>query len=77
MDEAAAQVFIFFLAGFETTATTMMFALFEMCSEPSIRDRAKEEVVDVLQKHDGKLTYDAINDLHYLDMVVLGNEPSC
>lgn len=50
----------------------MMFALFEMCMNPCIQERARNELIEVLQKHDGKLTYDAINDLQYLEMVVLG-----
>lgn len=50
-----------------------MFALFEMCMNHSIQDRARKELMEVLQNHDGKLTYDAINDLQYLDMVVQGN----
>jgi hypothetical protein len=37
-----------------------------------IQDRLREEIDDVLQKHDGKLTYDSIQEMEYLDKVVSG-----
>lgn len=72
MDEAAAQAFIFFLAGFETTSTTISFALFEMTLNGDIQNRARKEVMDVLRRHDGNLSYEAVMELHYVETVVLG-----
>lgn len=72
MDEAAAQAFIFFLAGFETTSTTISFALFEMTLNVDIQDRARREVMDVLRRYDGNLSYEAVMELHYVETVILG-----
>lgn len=72
MDEAAAQAFIFFLAGFETTSTTISFALFEITANPEIQERARAEVERVMKKHGGQLTYEATMELHYLETVILG-----
>lgn len=72
MNEAAAQAFILFLAGFETTSTTISFALFEMTINEKIQNRARHEIKEVLNRHDGKLTYDSIMELHYLETVILG-----
>lgn len=72
MNEIAAQAFIFFLAGFETTSTTISFALLEMALNPSIQERARSELADVLNKHENKLTYDAVGELQFLETVVLG-----
>ncbi|RZC32690.1 cytochrome P450 6a2, partial [Asbolus verrucosus] len=71
LDEAAAQAFIFFLAGFETTSTTISFALFEMAQNEGIRNKARTEISKVLEKHGGKLTYDAVMEMHYVDTVIL------
>ena len=56
MNSLAAQVFVFFVAGFETSSTTMMFCLYELSLHQDIQDRLREEIDVVLQKHDGKLT---------------------
>nr|UUB32683.1 cytochrome P450 CYP6BS2 [Dendroctonus valens] len=69
MDEAAAQAFIFFLAGFETTSTTTSFALFEMARCPQIQQRAREEALRIIAQHGGEITYEGLLEMKYLDMI--------
>lgn len=70
--EIAAQVFVFFVAGFETTSTTTSFALFELAKNQDAQDKLIAEVDAVLLKHGGKVTYEAAMDMKYMDMVVHG-----
>ncbi|XP_018576951.1 probable cytochrome P450 6a13 [Anoplophora glabripennis] len=70
MDEAAAQCFVFFLAGFETSSTTMTFALYEMAQHQDVQDRVREEIKTVLAKHDGQVTYDSLSELKYMKQVI-------
>ncbi|XP_018577090.1 probable cytochrome P450 6a14 isoform X2 [Anoplophora glabripennis] len=70
MDKAAAQCFVFFLAGFETSSTTMTFALYELAQHQDIQDRVREEIKTVLAKHDNKMTYDSLSELKYLKQVI-------
>jgi hypothetical protein len=72
MDSLAAQAFVFFLGGFETSSTTMMFCMYELSLHQDMQDRVREEIDDVLQKHDGKITYESIQEMEYLDKVVSG-----
>ena len=72
MDELAAQVFIFFIAGFETSSTTMSFCLYELALNPDIQRRVQDEIDSVLQKHDGNITHEAILQMEYLDKTVAG-----
>lgn len=72
LDEAAAQAFIFFLAGFETTSTTISFALFEMAQNDSIQAKARQEVRKILGKYEGNVCYEAVMEMEYLEMVISG-----
>jgi len=72
MDELAAQVFIFFIGGFETSSTTMSFCLYELAINPDIQQLVQDDIDNVLQKHDGEITYEAIQQMEYLDKTVAG-----
>lgn len=72
LDEIASQSFIFFIAGFETSSSTMMFCLFELAKRPDLQSKAREHIQSVLKKHDGHLTYEALMEMDYLDKVVNG-----
>jgi cytochrome P450 family 6 len=72
MDSLAAQAFVFFLAGFETSSTTMAFCMYELSLHQDIQERVREEIDIVLNKHNGEITYEAIQEMEYLDKVVSG-----
>jgi hypothetical protein len=72
MNCLAAQAFGFYFAGFETSSTTMAFCLYELSLHQDIQDRVRAEIDVVLQRHDGKLTYEGIQQMEYLDKVVSG-----
>nr|WET52687.1 cytochrome P450 [Phaedon brassicae] len=69
MEEAAAQAFIFFLAGFETTSTTISFALYEMSMNAEIQEKARREVKELIKSHGG-LTYECLMEMKYLETVI-------
>jgi hypothetical protein len=75
MNSLAAQAFVFFAAGYETSSTTMTFCLYELSLHQDIQNRLREEIDVVLLKHDGKLTYEGIQEMEYLDKVVSGKAP--
>lgn len=72
VEQAAAQAFVFFIAGFDTSSTTMQFALYEMSLNNEIQKKAREEIESVISRHGGQLTYEALQQMEYLDMVVAG-----
>ncbi|XP_011862719.1 PREDICTED: probable cytochrome P450 6a14 [Vollenhovia emeryi] len=65
----ASQAFVFFLAGFETSSTTISNALYELALNQKIQDKLREEIDEVYTKFDGNLVYDTIKKMDYLDKV--------
>ncbi|XP_030745865.1 probable cytochrome P450 6a21 isoform X1 [Sitophilus oryzae] len=70
VDEIIAQCFVFFVAGFETSSTTMSFALLELSQNQDVQDRLRKENEEVLEQHGGNVTYNAVMSMEYLDKVV-------
>ncbi|KAL1382849.1 hypothetical protein pipiens_013188 [Culex pipiens pipiens] len=70
MRELAAQCFVFFLAGFETSSSTMTFCLYELALNPDVQYRLREEIKEALNEGGGHLTYEALMKMDYLDRVV-------
>ncbi|XP_077285884.1 putative cytochrome P450 6a14 isoform X4 [Arctopsyche grandis] len=70
MMQLAAQVFVFFIAGFETSSTTASFALYELALNPDVQKTLTDEIDDILAKHDGKITYDSLGEMTYLTKVI-------
>jgi cytochrome P450 len=69
-----AQAFVFLTAGYETSSSTLNFVLYVLARHPEIQYSLRKEILQVLSKHDGKLTYDSIQSMLYLDRVVSGEE---
>ncbi|XP_044261525.1 probable cytochrome P450 6a23 [Tribolium madens] len=70
LDEITAQCFVFFIAGFETSSTTMTFALYELSKNQELQEKVRTEIETVLAKYDGKITYEAIQDMKYMNQVL-------
>lgn len=72
-DDLTAQCFVFFLAGFESSAVLSSFTAHEICANPDVQSKLIEEIDGVVNSLNGKkLTYDVIQRMKYLDMVVSG-----
>ncbi|EDW00887.1 cytochrome P450 6A1 [Drosophila grimshawi] len=68
-NQIAAQAFVFFLGGFETSSSTMGFALHLLALHPEVQQRGREEVQQVFAKHK-ELNYEALRDLKYIKQIV-------
>ncbi|CAG9573461.1 unnamed protein product [Danaus chrysippus] len=64
----AAQVFIFFVAGFETSSSASSFLLHMLAYHPDVQEKCRKEVDEVLKNYGGKLSFDAVKDMKYLEM---------
>lgn len=73
LQEMAANAFVFFVAGFETSATTMSFCLYEVAKNQEIQRKIQEEIDSVLSEHNGQITFDSINEMRYLESCISGS----
>jgi cytochrome P450 len=75
-DDIAAQVLAFLVVGLDTTSTLLSFASHQLAVHPEIQNRLQEEIDETLHEHGGKFTYEALNSMKYLGMVMSG-ETAC
>lgn len=68
-DEMIAQCVSFFLAGYDSTASTLSFAAYELALNPDIQDRLIAEI-DEITTQKGELNYDAVTEMKYLANVI-------
>jgi cytochrome P450 family 6 len=71
-DLFVAQALTFLVAGYESSASTMSFSLYELAMHPEIQQSLRAEILQVLSEQDGQLTYDSMRDMSYLERVVSG-----
>lgn len=67
LNEIAAQVFVFFVAGYETSATSLAYCLLELAKQPELQKRLQREIDCVLEKHNGQLTYESLAEMKFMD----------
>ncbi|KAM3961509.1 cytochrome P450 6B7-like [Aphomia sociella] len=63
----AAQVFVFFAAGFETSSSATSFTLHQLAYHQEVQKKVHQEIDTVLAKHNYKLSYDSIKEMRYLE----------
>lgn len=74
INEIAAQMYVFLVAGFETTATALSLTLYELARHQDIQSRLREEIEEVIANYgeNGELSFEAMQKMKYLDQVISG-----
>nr|XP_012145775.1 PREDICTED: cytochrome P450 9e2-like isoform X1 [Megachile rotundata]XP_012145776.1 PREDICTED: cytochrome P450 9e2-like isoform X1 [Megachile rotundata]XP_012145777.1 PREDICTED: cytochrome P450 9e2-like isoform X1 [Megachile rotundata] len=70
IEDMVAQAFLFFLAGFDNTATMISFTAYEIAANPDIQKTLQDEIDQVLKDCNGDVTYEALNNMKYLDAIL-------
>ena len=70
IDDIAAQSFVFFLGGFDTSSTLMCFVALELALNQDVQERLREEVDEYLAKENGQISYESLTKMEYMEMVV-------
>ncbi|XP_054713938.1 cytochrome P450 3A2-like [Uloborus diversus] len=69
-DELIANCVVFFLAGYDTTASTLSFASYLLAINPDAQERLIAEIDEVLKASNGEITYESIQEMKCLDNVI-------
>ena len=68
----AAQAFVFFAAGFETSSTTISHTLYEMAMNTGIQDKLRKEIREFHARDNGSFQYEEVKQMKYLDKIFKG-----
>jgi len=73
-EELRNELFVFYLAGHETTANVLSWLIFMLCKHPEIERKLVEELEAVMGPIDGKTivapTFEQLENLEYMKMVI-------
>lgn len=74
VNQVAAQAYVFFLGGFISTSSILMYTLHElsMPNQKNIQDKARREITSILGRYNGKLTLEALKKMQYIEMIIQG-----
>ncbi|XP_065092330.1 cytochrome P450 6d3-like [Ochlerotatus camptorhynchus] len=70
LGQCAANVFLFYVAGSDTSTSAITFTLHELSQHPETMQKLQEEIDEMVVKSNGELTYDGIKAMPYLDLCV-------
>nr|UEN71141.1 cytochrome P450 4AV17 [Meteorus pulchricornis] len=60
----------FYIDGYLTSSHTLAYLAYDIARHPEVQNKLRAEVKEIIKKHQGELTYDAIQDMKYLDLVM-------
>ena len=68
--EILSQAVVFLLAGYDTVFNALSFITYCLATNPEQQETLCEEIDTVLEKHDGEINYESVNEMKFMDMVI-------
>ncbi|CAG9828101.1 unnamed protein product [Diabrotica balteata] len=70
VEDVTAHAIIFFFAGFDSVSSLIAFTSYELAIHPDIQDRLRQEIDAGFEECNGKMNYETLMKMKYLDMVI-------
>lgn len=67
--ELRSQCFLFLMAGYETTATSLIYLTYELACNQDVQKKLYEEIIHYFPNEEDEISLDDLNKLEYLDKV--------
>lgn len=68
--EILSQAILFLTVGAETTANTLAFLSHSLAMHPEYQEKLIEEVDSVLERFNGEVTYESVNEMPYMEQCI-------
>jgi len=68
--EVVMNVFLFMLAGFETTSTILAYSTYVLAKQPDLQTKLQSEIDKHWNEGDEELDYETIVDMTYMDFFI-------
>ena len=65
-----ANALMLFLAGFDTQAIALSQIMHNLVKNPDVQDKLIEAIDEGLENSNGKITYEMIEECHYMDWTI-------
>lgn len=70
IEECASNAFLFYIAGSESSSSTICYCLFELSREPEYLQTLLDEIDRMLANYKEDITYEALNDMPFLEKCI-------
>lgn len=69
-DEVGTNIFLFMVAGYETTSTALASSTYILATKPDIQDKLRTEIDEQQWNEDNQVNYDIVMNMNYMDLFV-------
>lgn len=63
---------VMFVAGLDNLVSTIKNCIYELSKSEELQTKARHDVLDAMDKTNGELTYETLNEMQYLDQCING-----
>ena len=68
--EVVSNIYLFLIAGYDTTSNLLSVATYLLALHPDVQQRLRSEIAEAVEADDNEIKYDTIMSLKYLDAVI-------
>lgn len=73
-DTIVANAVLFMVGGYDTVQSVLLFCAYSLALNQDVQDKLRAEIDSVLDENNGQFSYDTLNKMTYLDMVICGRQ---
>ena len=63
---------VMFVAGLDNLVSTIKNCIYELSKSEELQTKARQNVLDAMDKTKGELTYETLNEMQYIDQCING-----